>query len=367
MKKILFVLLITIILIIPARIFDYDIFPVPEPVDIASDSVAVPVADVQENVSDWDAVNVVSVSAVGDCTFGTDSAFGIGGSFEAELMANYYSYSYFFSKVKHHLDNDDITIINCEGALSPGGVRANKEYTFKGPPEYINILTCSSIEAANLANNHSKDYGDMAYLDTYNLMNGNGISAFGGNDVAIRDVNGIRVGLIGTNALTYEGRTGFPAAMESLRAMNPDLIIASFHWGNEGVTSPDGNQVNLGRKAIDMGADLVLGHHPHVLQGIEKYNGKYIVYSLGNFCFGGNKNPVDKDTMIFKQNFKFVNGALVEEDDIGIIPCSVSSVSSRNNYQPIPLAGADFERVKNKIITRSNGYTGIENVNFYTY
>lgn len=360
MKRFWIILLI-IILVSTFRlnIYDYEHFSVPLPlgdVVVEHADTVVPVAD---------DVRIVSISAVGDCTLGTDVSFGIGGSFEAELMANYYDYRYYFNNVRQYLQSDDITIINFEGALSPGGVRENKEYTFKGPPEYINILTCSSVEAANVANNHSKDYGETALLDTKNLLNGNGITSFGGSDVAVREVNGIRVGFIGTNALTYEGRTGFAAALDALKAMNPQLIIASFHWGSEGATVADGSQIQLAHMAIDSGVDLVLGHHPHVLQGIEKYKGKYIVYSLGNFCFGGNKNPVDKDTMIFKQNFKFVNGTLTDEDDVGIVPCSVSSITSRNNYQPTPLDGADFDRVREKVISRSASYTGVENIKFF--
>ena len=105
----------------------------------------------------------------------------------------------------------------------------------------------------------------------------------------------------------------------------------------------------LAHLAIDQGADLVVGHHPHVLQGIEKYQGKNIVYSLGNFCFGGNKNPSDKDTMIFQQTFTVENGKLAEDDVTNIIPCSLSSESGYNNYQPMVLEGSEKERVLQKI------------------
>ena len=127
---------------------------------------------------------------------------------------------------------------------------------------------------------------------------------------------------------------------------------------------PTDIQKQFARLAIDNGADLVLGHHPHVLQPIERYNGKYIVYSLGNFFFGGNKNPVDNDSMIFIQTFCFENGSLLPEENVFIVPCSVSSEPYRNNYQPMPLTGENFERVKKKIINISAGYEGIENITF---
>ena len=88
-----------------------------------------------------------------------------------------------------------------------------------------------------------------------------------------------------------------------MKKAGAQIIIVNFHWGIEKQYTPDENQKALAHLAIDEGADLVIGHHPHVLEGIEKYNGKYICYSLGNFCFGANRNPKDKDTMIFQQTF----------------------------------------------------------------
>ena len=125
--------------------------------------------------------------------------------------------------------------------------------------------------------------------------------------------------------------------------------MAVFHWSNELVTVPDEKQVTLAHLAIDEGADVVVGHHPHIIQGIGGYKGKTIAYSLGNFCFGGNKNPSDKDTMIFQQTFTVENGKLAEDDVTNIIPCSLSSESGYNNYQPMVLEGSEKERVLQKI------------------
>ncbi len=127
------------------------------------------------------------------------------------------------------------------------------------------------------------------------------------------------------------------------------LVIASFHWGIERKNYPNSVQKDLGRFTIDSGADLVLGHHPHVIQGIENYKGKYIVYSLANFCFGGNRNPSDKDTFIFQQTFEFKNGEKTDSDKINIIPCSVSSVKHRNNYQSTPVEGDEAKRILQRI------------------
>ncbi len=309
-------------------------------------------------------VVTVSISAVGDCTFGTDINSTGGKSFDTEFEDTNKDYTHFLKKVKPYFENDDLTIVNFEGTLSSRGTRADKEYAFRGNPDYINILTSSSVEAANLANNHSRDYGEISLSDTKDIMSENGIIWFEGKNYAITEVNGVKIGLLGTNTQRDNSKASLIRNIEELKTHNPHLIIASFHWGEESKATPNENQIELAHTAIDNGADLVIGHHPHVLQGIEKYKEKYILYSLGNFCFGGNRNPTDKDTMIFKQTFVFNDKELVPKENVFIIPCSISSVDSRNNYQPTALKGKDFNRVKDKITERSKGFDGIENITF---
>ena len=134
-----------------------------------------------------------------------------------------------------------------------------------------------------------------------------------------------------------------------VKADGAELIVVIFHWGNETETVPDTNQMTLGRLAIDEGADLVCGHHPHVLQGIDTYKGKNIVYSLGNFCFGGNSSPSDMDTMIFQQTFTVTSEGVQADNVTNIIPCSISSADGYNNYQPTPASGDEASRIKSKI------------------
>ena len=115
-------------------------------------------------------------------------------------------------------------------------------------------------------------------------------------------------------------------------------------------------QKKMGHYLIDNGADLVVGTHPHVIQGIEKYNDKYIIYSLANFVFGGNQNPPDKDTFMFRQTFNFYKGELKLDDNIEIVPTSVSGKKNVNNYQPVILDGEEKVRVFNKIMKYSSGF-----------
>ena len=297
----------------------------------------------------------ITISAAGDCTLGTDEYFDPSTSLNAYYDSN--GPEYFFQNVKSIFDADDLTIVNMEGTLTEETARQDKTYAFKGPAEYAQILTSGGVEAANLANNHSHDYGDKSYTDTIETIEAAGIVSFGYDRTAVMDVNGIKVGLVGT----YELADGMGcedemiANIKAVEEQGAQIVIVSFHWGLERENYPTENQVNLAHSAIDNGADLVLGHHPHVLEGIEVYNGKNIVYSLGNFCFGGNSNPSDKDTMIFQQTFTVENGELTADNVTNIIPCSVSSESGYNNYQPTPLEGDEAERVRGRIEEYSSG------------
>ena len=297
----------------------------------------------------------LNVSMVGDCTIGTDIQFDTSRNFNAFYTVN--GPSYFFENVKSILETDDLTVVNMEGTLTESENRQDKTFAFKGDPSFAEVLTDGSVEAANLANNHSKDYGEESYTDTIRYLEDAGISTFGYDRTAVVDVKGIQVGLVGIYELAdgMERESQVIENINAVRNQGADLVIVSFHWGQEKETYPDDIQKSLAHTAVDNGADLVVGHHPHVLQGIEKYNGKNIVYSLGNFCFGGNSNPSDKDTMIFQQTFSFENGELVQDDVTNIIPCSLSSVSSYNDYRPTPLEGSEKERVMQKIEELSSG------------
>lgn len=291
----------------------------------------------------------ITVSSMGDCTLGTDENFNPSTSFNAYYNAQ--GPDYFFKNVRSILEEDDLSIINLEGTFTDSDQRQEKTFAFKADPEYVSILTGSSIEAANLANNHSRDYGEESYTDTIETLEQAGIASFGYDQVDILEVNGVKVGLTGIYELAEhldkqeEVRTNIAALKEA----GAQVIIVNFHWGIEKEYLPNDTQKTLAHLAIDEGADLVIGHHPHVLQGIERYKGKYIAYSLGNFSFGGNSNPSDKDTMIFQQTFTVQDGKVEVNDDINVIPCSLSSASGYNDYCPTPLEGSEKERVLEKL------------------
>ena len=308
----------------------------------------------------------LTLSVVGDCTLGTDETF----DYDTSLNAYYENYGadYFLQNVKDIFSADDLTIANFEGTLTDSDEREDKTFAFKAPASYTSILTGGSVEAVNTANNHSHDYGDQSFDDTLAALDDAGIVHFGYDETAVMDVKGIKVGLVGIYELYdhLEREQQLKDNIAKVKADGAQLIVVIFHWGNETETVPDSNQTTLGRIAIDEGADLVCGHHPHVLQGIETYKGRNIVYSLGNFCFGGNSSPSDMDTMIYQQTFTIDADGVKKDNVTNIIPCSISSAAydGYNNYQPTPAEGDEATRILGKINERSSWISTAEGSTF---
>ncbi len=296
----------------------------------------------------------LTLSVVGDCTLGTDENF----DYDTSLNAYYENYGadYFLANVKSIFSADDLTIANFEGTLTESTEREDKQFAFKAPASYANILTAGSVEAVNTANNHSHDYGEESFNDTLTALDAANIIHFGYDETAVTEVKGVKVGMVGIYELNdHLGREEqLKQNIAKVKQDGAQLIVVIFHWGNEKEEVPDDNQKTLGHLAIDEGADLVCGHHPHVLQGIEEYKGKNIVYSLGNFCFGGNAYPSDMDTMIFQQTFTIDQNGVQKDNVTNIIPCSISSDADYNNYQPTPAEGEEADRIMKKIQERSS-------------
>lgn len=240
----------------------------------------------------------ILLSFTGDCILGTDEFF----AWDTGLPAYYnlYGPEYFLKNVRSIFEEDDLTVVNMEGTLTEETTRVDKQFAFKGDPEYVKILTSSSVEAANIANNHSHDYGEKSFQDTVQTLEENGIKTFGYDDVAVLEVKGIRVGMFGIYEL-----------------------------------------------------DDHLERIPHVVQGIDEYKGKMIAYSLGNFCFGGNTHPTEMDTFIFQQKFILDGKRNITGSEYKVIPCRVSSETTYNNYQPTPLVGEEVKETMDKIEERS--------------
>ena len=335
----------------------------------SGDSNQTAATDSQETDSSDTAISApvsLTLSVVGDCTLGTDETF----DYDTSLNAYYENYGadYFLQNVRSIFSADDLTIANFEGTLTDSDEREDKTFAFKAPASYASILSGSSVEAVNTANNHSHDYGDQGFDDTLAALDDAGIVHFGYDETAVMDIKGIKVGMVGIYEL-YDHLDREQQLKDNIAKVQADgaqLIVVIFHWGNETETVPDSNQTTLGRMAIDLGADLVCGHHPHVLQGIETYKGKNIVYSLGNFCFGGNSSPSDMDTMIYQQTFTIDADGVKNDNVTNIIPCSISSAAydGYNNYQPTPAEGDEAMRILEKINERSSWISTAEGTTF---
>ena len=300
----------------------------------------------------------IEVTTAGDCTLGTDTNFGYSGQFDwwFKNKANG-DYGYFFEKVKSFFTNDDYSYVNLEGTLTTYNKKTPKKYNFRGDPSYVNILKSGDIEGVNIANNHSNDYGIIGYNDTMKYLDEAMIDYFGYDHVLIKEIKGKRIAIVGYTSvgLWVSKKDDFAKTIKNLKDSNlADIVIANFHWGIEYSHSVTQSQRLWAHLAIDSGADIVIGSHPHCLQGIEVYHDKYIVYSLGNFVFGGNSSPkqIGRECLIVKMYFNYLDDKL-EDIKIKIIPCSISSINSRNNYQPMPVTGS----IKEKMINTVNKYS----------
>lgn len=283
---------------------------------------------------------VITLSAVGDITFGGDVRKKGQSIFDKELAKQGGSLSFVMRNVRDILSADDITVGNFETTLTTAPVyKTSNEFVFSAPPSYVEILTDGSFEAVSFENNHAMDHGQQGWDETTATLESAGIVWSAAGHPGVFEVKGVSVCLLSYQ--TFNGR--YPALFEQVpldvagaKALY-DIVVVNYHWGAELDYVPNENQVKLGRLTIDAGADLVLGHHSHRINPIEQYQGKYIVYSLGNFSFAGNSKPSDMSTFIFQTRFTVREGK-AEPKDFRIIPCRISSKADYNDFAPTPFA-----------------------------
>lgn len=296
----------------------------------------------------------VKLSFAGDFTLGNYAGQAYSGSFDQVYESNDQDSSYFLKNVKAVFENDDLTIVNLEGPLTSASKHLEKQFAFKGSKDYANILTAGSVEAVSLANNHSEDYYQQGMDDTKAILDEKKIGYFGYETSLVKEVKGIKIGFLGYRSMSLsmnseQGRKTIKTAIDDLKNnQGASAVVVYYHWGIESQYYANDDQRELAKYTIDCGGDLVVGSHPHVLQGIEEYNGKPIVYSLGNFCFGGNRNPSDTDSMIYSITMNFTDG-VYSSNTYEIIPCAITSTQGKNDYQPMLLQGEQKQRVLDKV------------------
>ena len=300
----------------------------------------------------------LTVTAVGDCTFSGEPGSKSNRRFTECVEES--GYDYFFTNVRPLFESDDLTIVNLEGPLTSSPKPRKHGYVFKADPECVKILSGSSVELCNLANNHSLDYGTVGLKDTADILAANGIGYCGFTEAYNAVIKGVRVTALGFTKWDHN----VDQITEAVAAARPncDLLIVNMHWGWERQYDNDDLQKAMGHAAVDAGADLVIGTHPHVYQGIEKYKGRYIVYSLGNFCFAGNANPNDKRCLIFQQSFSFTPGMGIAQANfmdagINLIPANISSVKDKNDFMPTIMTAEEGAEMLKAVASHSTHFS----------
>ena len=286
------------------------------------------------------------ISLLGDCTLASSHYTN---HFES-LVGDDLQYP--FSNVADILQADDLTLANLECSFSGERLESTSEYAFCGQPKYAQSLALGGVDCVSMGNNHTNDFGKTGVDDTSTALEQAGITGILEDqgvcfDLRHDDGTSLRVGIY---VLKFNGSAEqMKKGTAHLREEGADVVIACMHAGAERIYVPTKRQITLAHAAIQGGADLVIGTHPHILQPAEAYQNGMILYSIGNFCFGGNRNPGDKDTVIAQLVIQLEESSI--SWNMEYIPCSVSSTAKKNDYRPTPYAQDDagYQRCLRKL------------------
>ena len=298
-----------------------------------------------------------TISLVGDCTLEGNRFQSLCGD----------DMGYPFENVREYFENDDATIANLECNFSDALLSSGSLFHFKAPTENADMLVSGGIDFVTTANNHIMDYGQRGLDDTLSALDERGI-AYGidGQSVVFTTESGLKLGIYCGYGSFMISETQIKEAIDKLKADGAEYIICALHWGVEGAYRPNAYQKNLAHAAIDAGADLVYGSHPHVLQPTEEYGGGLILYSLGNFSFGGNSFPRDYDSVIVQLTLCRNADGGVSLEACDYIPCSISGSDENNDFRPTPYkkGSKEFERTMSKL---DGSFTGADLVVDYSF
>ncbi len=300
-----------------------------------------PTVDPTIPVLEGDGSVLLTMSFTGDFTIGENVQHDGKSIFMKELEKQDNDIHFPFRNVRDILLQDDLTMINFEGTFTTAGrnpEKKNNSFLFRASPGWVDMLPAGGVDTVSLENNHVLDMGEEGLRETKQTLLSAGISYASEGEPATFYVKGVKIGSLAYQ--TFGGRhdeliAKVPGDIQALRDEGCELIIVSYHWGNEKDYAPNDNQVRLGRATVDAGADLVIGHHSHRINPIEYYNGKYICYSLGNFSFAGNNKPDDMATFLFQVRMRVKDG-VATSDSFKIIPCRISSRTDYNDFAPTP-------------------------------
>lgn len=284
---------------------------------------------------------IFTISMVGDCTLASSQ---YDNSFDTVLAEHDITWP--FSGTVNYLGNDEFTLANLECTFSDTALSSGVLFQFRGPAANAGILKAGSVECVTMGNNHTTDFGQQGITDTQDALTDAGIwyAPSGEASVYVTE-NGLRVGVYCPGWLGLS-EINIQSGIAQLIDADADVIIFAPHWGSEGSYRVTAMQEQFAHAAIDAGADIVCGTHPHVLQRVEEYNGKYIFYSLGNYSFGGNTQPRDRDTVIAQVTIREQKDGSYALGGYNLIPCCLSSTDGVNDYRPVPYDAESEEYVR---------------------
>lgn len=307
-----------------------------------------------------------TITAIGDCTLNTPPTFDNSSSVSYASHLNG-DYSYPFSNTVQYFADDDLTIANLECTLSDHKLHSYEMFYFISPSEYAQILSLGGVDFVTTANNHMEDFGSQGVEDTYAALDTYGVP-YGeeGQAQIITTERGLKVGIYCDYNSFKPDETKCVSAIKQLKADGAEYIICMFHWHKDELQySPSEFETELAHACINAGANLIYASHPHCLQPIEQYNGGYILYSMGNWTFGGHTSPTDPDTAIVQISVRRDTNGWITNEKIDIIPCAVSSRVVNegytgefyNDFCPTPYA-PDSEEYKRTLSKLYGSYEG---------
>ena len=322
------------------------------------DSEAVAPVDPAAPVYELDGSILLKLTFTGDFTIGDNLQAKGKSIFEKELEKQNNDLNFPFRDFKEIFENDTLTVLNFEGTLTKAGRNPSKldnQFLFRADPSYVTMLPDNGVECVSLENNHVLDMGEDGLAETKQTLTGAGVKYYCESEPLIFTLRGVKMGMLAYQTFDQYDRlfTKVPEDVKALKDQGCEVVVVSFHWGAEKDYAPNDNQQKMAKLTIDAGADLVVGHHSHRINPIEEYNGKYIVYSLGNFCFAGNSKPDDMSTFVFQIRFRVKDGVAANDSFI-IIPSRISSNAKYNDFIPTPYTKQEnIESVLN--VLKSNG------------
>ncbi len=347
MAKRFFLLLLSLIILVPFTVSSAEL---EEDELYIEDWIIGPEEEDSPGIVETDGSRTITITCTGDFTIGGDNYHKKGKKFYDELKKHNDDIGFTMANVRDIFRHDDLTLVNFEGTFTerktvPDNKKGNS-FLFNISPKYVTVLTDNYIEAVSLENNHVYDHGEEGYEDTVSTLQENGIVYSNSKQIGVFTVDNTSIAMLSYLCIDRYDKPvdGYANLYEKVAAdiqytkqMYP-IVIVSFHWGNELDYVPTERQKKMGRLAVDSGADLVIGHHSHRMNPIEEYNGVYICYSLGNFCFSGNDKPSDMNSYMFQTRFRISkNGDSITNTGFRIIPIRITSVKDKNNYVPTPI------------------------------